>query len=211
MKFYSCIVTAVIALILSTQIQPLEARTWLIQPDGSGDAPTIQAGIDSASAGDIVELASGTYMGDGNRDLNFLGKAISVKSQNSDPVNCVIDCQGSDMENHQGFRFDHEEGLDSVLDGITIINGYASWAGGVHCESGFPTISNCRFINNHGTEGGGVCTHGNSLITDCYFEGNVAYNGGGLSSCCMITAPTTVVRCTFVGNTAQDYGGGFRC
>ena len=37
------------------------ARTWRISPDGTGDAPTIQAGIDSAIAGDVVLLAPGTY------------------------------------------------------------------------------------------------------------------------------------------------------
>jgi hypothetical protein len=39
-----------------------EARTWRIHLDSSGDAPTIQAGIDSAQAGDVVFLAElGTY------------------------------------------------------------------------------------------------------------------------------------------------------
>ena len=40
---------------------PLFARTWYIKADGSGDAPTIEAGMDSASAGDIVLVGQGTY------------------------------------------------------------------------------------------------------------------------------------------------------
>ena len=56
------------------------ARVWHVEPDSTGDAPTIRAAIDSASTGDIVELADGTFTGSGNRQIEFLGKAITVKS-----------------------------------------------------------------------------------------------------------------------------------
>ena len=71
------------------------ARTWYITPDGTGDAPTIQAGIDSAIAGDEVVLADGVYTGDGNRDLDYNTKAITVRSASGDPSACILDCQGS--------------------------------------------------------------------------------------------------------------------
>jgi hypothetical protein len=91
------------------------ARTWYITPDGTGDAPTIQAGVDSASAGDAVVLANGTYSGPGNRDIEYSGNAITVRSEGGDPALCVIDCEGSAAEPHRGFSFCHNEGRISVL------------------------------------------------------------------------------------------------
>jgi len=46
---------------LSAAGTPALGRTWYILPDGSGDAPTIQAGIDAATDGDVILVAAGTY------------------------------------------------------------------------------------------------------------------------------------------------------
>ena len=37
--------------------------TYLIHADGSGDFPSLQAAIDGASPGDIIEMSDGTYTG----------------------------------------------------------------------------------------------------------------------------------------------------
>ena len=101
------------------------AATYVVKPDGSGDFPTIQAAVDFASAGVIIVLTDGKFTGDGNRDIVYLGKAITVRSQNGNPQMCIIDCEGSDDDPHRGFDFDSEEGPDAVLRGVTIKNGYA--------------------------------------------------------------------------------------
>lgn len=54
---------------------------------------TIQAAINAAADGDTVMVADGVYTGDGNRNIDFKGKAITVMSENG-PENCIIDCQG---------------------------------------------------------------------------------------------------------------------
>ena len=40
-----------------------------------------------------VELAGGVYRGAGNRDIDFLGKAITVRSSGG-PENCIVDAGG---------------------------------------------------------------------------------------------------------------------
>ena len=50
-----------VVLVIVFIASPALARTWYILPDGTGDAPTIAAGMDSASRGDTVLVACGTY------------------------------------------------------------------------------------------------------------------------------------------------------
>lgn len=58
------------------------------------DVATIQGAIDVAAAGDIVEVADGVWTGEGNYELDFGGKAITVRSA-SGPENYTIDCDGT--------------------------------------------------------------------------------------------------------------------
>jgi len=210
MKRIDLIVIAALCLLATVLAPPAGARPWYIAADGTGDAPTIQAGIDSSAVGDEVVLLNGTFTGDGNRDLNFLGKAITLRSASGTPGACVIDCEASSADNHRAFTFDHNEGLDSVIKGLTIINGHAGWSGGIFCATGYPTIAKCRFLDCHGSEGGAISAQGPVRVIDSYFEGCTAANGGAVSANCTTDEPATFTRCTFVGNTATEYGGGFR-
>ena len=65
--------------------------------------PTIQAAIDAADPnnGDEVIIADGTYTGAGNKDLDFAGKAITVRSASGNPALCIIDCE----HDGRGFYF----------------------------------------------------------------------------------------------------------
>ena len=159
---------------------------------------TIQAGIDAAADGDTVIVDPGTYTGPGNRDIDFLGKAITVKSDTG-PENCIIDCQATIMELHRGFRFQNGEQQDSVLDGLTITNGYApkepfetepfgiiyelSSGGAIFCDGSSPTVTRCRLLNNFAEVGGGIsCYNSNATITKCTISHNLAGSkGGGIS------------------------------
>jgi hypothetical protein len=163
--------------------------------------------------GDTVLVADGTYTGDGNRDIDFLGKAIVVMSENGPEVT-IIDCEGDSLDPHRGFYFHNEEGSGSVVWGFTIINGYSPiYIGGGGMYIGFfssPTVSNCTFSGNStGGYGGGMRNYyfSNPTIRDCTFIGNSSEAGGGGMYNYHYSNPT-VTNCTFTGNSAYIYGGG---
>jgi PKD repeat protein len=200
-----------------------------------GDAvKTIQKGIDLASDYFTVLVADGTYKGAGNKNLDFAGKKVHLKSQNG-AESCIVDCEDSG----RGFYFHSGETSETIVEGFTIRKGNADnpgGGGGISCENSSPTITNCTITNNSGGYGygGGIrCNLSSLTITNCTITGNLANYGGGIycRQCsptitnCLVTnnsaeygggiyfnksnAPTT--NCTIADNSATKYGGGFYC
>lgn len=189
-----------------------EARTWYLNPSGTGDAPHIQAAIDSATTGDVILLASGVYSGEGNRDLDFHGKAVVVQSRNGDAAQCVIDCEGSAAAPHRGVHCHSQEGLGSQLRTVTIRNGWHEEGGGALCESASsPIFDLCVFESNAASYGGGLYCNGHSSpeVTNCVFTGNAAQHHGGGIYCNQYASPL-IRGCTLAGNSAT-YGGAISC
>ncbi len=186
-------------------LQCLAGRTlWRVPLD----APTIQAGIDSATAGDTVEVASDTYTGGGNRDIRFYGKAITVRSATGKPEDCTIDCEASPADKHRGFVFEADEGPNSVLEGFTITGAYQNGGSGILVRSGQPRIRHCILMNNAGSDGSGIQITDTSSVSveDCRFEGNTAVNYGGAA---VVTTSSVVTfqGCEFAGNSSDFCGG----
>jgi hypothetical protein len=208
---------ALITVLSALTVSSALADIIYVKADGTGDYPTIQAAIDAATDGDEVVLESGTYTGDGNLNIDFLGKAITVGSTNPEDPNVVattiMDCQNS----RRGFYFHTGENTDSVVMGLTITNGngYAMGdvppeinGGGILCHGGSPTIRNCVITNNQG-EGGGVCIDGGSTtISNCTISNNYGYGGCGIE--CNGSSPT-IMNCRISNNTTEYAGGGIRC
>jgi len=164
---------------------------------------SIRKAIDSAENGDTVIVLPGVYTGDGNRDIDFNGKAITVRSSDpNDPdivAATIVDCQGTEEDRHRGFYFRNSEGPDCVVAGLTIINGYApieqisvdprlaSVGGAIRCSGASPTIRNCVITGNTvGGGDGGYSADGGSGIYGC---------GGPISGC------------TIAGNSSDMSGG----
>jgi hypothetical protein len=187
------------------------ADTYLVRPDGGGDFATIQAALEAVAEGDVIELSDGTFSGPGNRDIDFLGKAVTVRSQGGDPTLCIVDCRGSESDMHRGFLFVSGEGRGAVLQGITITGGYHDVGGcGIRCVGSSPTIRACILSHNGGCywEGGAglSCEGGAPRLEDCQFLQNTTHyfspaevNGNGAGLLCTDSSPE-VVRCTFAGN-----------
>lgn len=199
---------------------PLEDGGWQYPFDA------IQEAIDAAVDGDEVIVFPGTYTGDGNRDLDYLGKAITVRSL--DPVDpdtvaaTIIDCQGSELDPHRGVWFRNEEGPDSVLAGLTITNGYMdAYGGAIFCgtpegQSGpgaGPTITHCVLTGNHSNAGGGgIGRHGLSgmapTILHCTITNNTTEFGGGGIVGHRNSFPMVISHCVIADNYAKKHGGG---
>jgi predicted outer membrane repeat protein len=218
------IFTLIAAACVASIPYPVSAGTILVPSDFS----TIQAALDAAAAGDVILVADGTYLGAGNKDLDFHGKSLTLRSENG-PTPCIIDCEGSG----RGFYF--AGGGNQVLEGFTILNGYADWGGAIYCASASsPLIRNCRFIGNQAYLGGGVCVDASSaVISGCQFSGNTAWLHGGGVYVLNSTSPSLedsvfsgneayvggggilsyssslkIINCLVEGNSADDYGGG---
>lgn len=194
-------------LLMAALVGAPQAATYLVRPDGTGDFPTIQAAINATADGDSVLLANGTYTGDGNRDIQFGGRAITVRAIASNPDSCVIDCQGSASSPRRGFSFIGEQS-GAVLSGITVRNGYQTYGGGVHCSQASPSIIGCQFINNNAVYDGGGVFCGQSMtptFQQCVFMDNaVASKGGGAS---VHESEAVFQDCSFTGNSSAAGGG----
>jgi len=174
---------------------------------------TIQAAIDDAWDGDVIWVADGTYSGEGNTDIDFTGKAITVRSENG-PADCIIDCQ----LRGRGFDFHNGEGKDSVLDGFTIKSGFAGrFGGGIKCTASSPTITNCIITGSLAEEcGGGMynCYSSNPIVSNCTFSANSvqtgfmcsAGDGGGMYN--VAGSSPVLTDCRFEYNMANYSGAG---
>jgi len=205
--------TLLLALVALLPQGAMAGNTYVVQPDGLGDYPTIQAAIAAATDGDIIELTDGTFTGDGNRDIMVPSRGITIRSQSGDPTNCIIDCEGSARAEHRGFYFEAAVGTgDVTLQDIAVINGYTTAnGGGILIEGADPLMENCIVAqctaDGSLARGGGIYVSADAsphlvgcTVTVCtggYGAGMAVYQAGG-----------TFESCTISDNVATNRVGG---
>ena len=150
--------------------------------DGSSDHPfdTIQEGLDAADDGDTVLVADGDYTGSGNKELDFAGKSIILRSISGASLT-TIDCD----ESGRAFDFDDGETAGAAVIGFEITNGQAGYGGAIKCTYSHPQFHNCRITSNTATNlGGGIySTYSTPTLSDCVISNNEpnavwTFNGG---------------------------------
>jgi hypothetical protein len=165
-----CALWAVLAL-------PAKGESYVVRPDGTGDFPTIQAAIDSVVDGDIIELANGVFQGDGNWDIRWTGKEVTLRSRSGNPYVCFLDGGGLFGTAHWGIYMENV-GPEALIEDLTILNAH----GGIMLLDSSPRIERCVLLDNEASEGGGLLINGWSspVVVGCTFSGNRALEGGGV-------------------------------
>ncbi|MGA1870035.1 MAG: right-handed parallel beta-helix repeat-containing protein [bacterium] len=178
------------------------AKVHSVYPEDS-----IQEAINAACSGDEIIVYAGTYF----ENINFLGKAITVRSANPNDPNVIAATIIDGNQRGSVITFNYGEDTRAVLSGFTVQNGNSSRGGGILCSHySSPTITNCiissNFTNNNG--GGILCSYSAPLLANCIITENSANNGAGIY--CFYSSPT-LSNCTIVNNSAHKEGGGIFC
>lgn len=215
--------TFFLAILLSSAVPAASGQTiWYIDADvcpktGSGTQEDpfcrIHSAIFASSDGDELIAAPGLYI----ENLNFFGKAITLRSEGPDVIPITI-IDGSDpghAELGSTVRFVSAESSSTVLDGFSIKGGSGTIdssgdrvGGGILCLfNASPTIRNCIIVANEVADGfgGGLYSKGADIeLHDCLFTANTAVFGGGLY---VEDGLLTMTGCTVRDNGAY----GIRC
>jgi hypothetical protein len=181
------------------------SRTWVVSADGSGDAPSVQAGIDSSAVGDTVLILPGVYQ----ETIDYSGKDIVVRSQ-SGPDETIIDASSLGTT---AVSFVGGETRSAILEGLTITGGVI----GVLISSSEPTVVSCTISNNTTPAGGAGFLLGGAppgrwspLITRNRIIRNVAAgSGGGMFISDLMTAEITANIISENEAVSGDGGGIF--
>ncbi len=110
---------------------PVQNQVHMVCPQG-GTFRTIQAAVDSVIVvdGDTLELCCDyPFTGELNRNIEFRGKRLVVRSECDDPTRCIIDCEGSSAgqrEARRAFDISGAEYLGVTVRSVTVFDGL-SW------------------------------------------------------------------------------------
>jgi hypothetical protein len=189
----------------------LTPRTWYVNIEGTGDAPTIQAALDVAGPGDEVLVGPGEY----RVNLTMPTWSTYIRSTDGrdetvfepeDESRSILLMQGSELASWR-------------VEGFTFRNGRALAGAAVRCRSpGVPLIRHCRFIDNRGNTGAGISIstylHPDSyqeitIERNEFIQNEVDGNGGAIYLVVPVNRPIrySILQNYFLENSAALDGG----
>ena len=197
-------------------------NTGLDTNDGnSWDTPylTIQQGLDNVANAGTVNIASGTYTGTGNTNLDVKTSDVTIKGSDEDPT--TIDGQGTNtaltvnsgekvtiknltIQNTPG-AITNNGGDLTVIGSNLKSNTAPGFGGAIAVNSGTLTVTGSTFTNNHADYSGAIGIQSASgTVSGSTFTGNTAgHNGGAIANDGILS----VTDSTFTGNSAGNFGG----
>ena len=180
-----------------------EGRTWHIRSDGTGDAPTIQAGIDSSSTTDSVLVGAGLY----DETLDMRGKPLVLVGESGAEATVVDAGQSGRVLAMDG----------GVVEGLTLRNGSCSCNGaGVLVAPPGPAVIRSTIIEHNTAQdgalnsgaGGGVFI--DPAAADVIVESSIVQNnfasviGGGICD----NGSLSTIRSNIVRNNTSVLASG---
>ncbi len=160
---------------------------------------SIQAAIDAAPAGAVINICAGTY----NERLVILGKSLTLRGPDG-AAGTIID--GGDLGPVLDVR--NTPGPGVTVRTLTLRNGRGdNGGGGIRCSASTLMVNASVLRGNRGAGGGGLHARGCALtVAGTRFENNSA--GSGLGGGAWVVNSSGLIRnSTFQNNSAESGGG----
>ena len=188
----------------------VETVIYGVAADGSGLVATIQEAFALVDGPAEVWLDDGIYTGAGNRDLDNLGRSLTLASRSGVESDCLLAAGGQAGDPHRHLDL---SGAGSVVElvGLTLEGGYAADQGGsLHAPFGVSVIlRNCMVRDNVSAgDGGALWSTGPALtLEDCWLETNSAGGDGGAmaTNACLLDFYEVIFDSNAAGRGAALY------
>lgn len=168
-------------------------RSWRVRADGSGDAPTIEAAIDSASAGDTILVGPGKHL----ENTLYVREDLHIVGEMGPDLTVVERKPTFQIENAPVLWLDGL-GASSSISRLTITGGMA-WptteGGGIVLYNSSTTVENNIIRDNMGWSGAGgvTCMYGAPVVRNNLIYCNAGYSGCVLAAGCSATIESNTI------------------
>lgn len=172
---------------------------------------TLQRAIDLASAGDTINVASGTYTVASGNEVATVNRALTFSGGWNAAFTTQIGSSVIDGQNtRRGFAISIN--APTLISGFTIQNGFAGLnllGGGIFADTGSPvTLINVDVLSSTAGGGGGLHAVADITLVQSSFAHNRCTNPDCTGAGASTVSSATISETQFVGNTGAQTGGG---